>query len=354
MVEELIIQATAVTNVPPPWERKIRGQLQLYSGQLEAAVETLSACVSDDPDDVGALALLSLAYLDFGDHKGYLTSRERLAAVKARKPVGAISPEDQLLVAEAEMFGDISAGVATIKSVIDKAPTPLALAFLCEAHMKLYYGSGDTKTRDEAMAELHAVKQFMPDSAYVLRLDFWLNFILLTQGDDSPERTRSRETSPLIEWRLCRTTLLPAMHVRAIFSSLANLTMHERNGIRLRMRPVPWSGCRPTMPPSNTGTGTARKPWTSSLARHRNPCGRSITGEEEILALDGRENQARVVYEGVAKNLRTFVFILMTLSAFRKACCCCSANKRRHLAELHHAGALLGPCLAQRYPRFPR
>ena len=150
------------------------------------AIDILQDAHRRHPKDAGVLALLSLAYLDSGNHEMYLKTRADLAELKAASQ--ELSPEDLLLIAQVEMFGNIDQGVTTIQSVLDDYPSTLALVFHVEAQMKQYFENGQEVTRDDALRKLDAVRLLMPNSAYVERIEFWANFALMLSGDDTPER----------------------------------------------------------------------------------------------------------------------------------------------------------------------
>jgi tetratricopeptide (TPR) repeat protein len=215
-VKEVIGEAReAAGGSAPPWERKIRGQLHLFGGNVEKAIQVLEEAVEDNPNDAGARALLCLAHLDSGSHDRYRTARDQLAMVAAQQRPQDVSVGDRLLIAEAEMFGDISVGVRSLKSLVKEYPSALALAFLCEAEFKLYLDDEDPTTRESALRKLDTVRQLMPHSAYIQRIEFWLNFALMLEGDKSSERKKR------VEQAVANLTDFPdyphAYHARAIY-----------------------------------------------------------------------------------------------------------------------------------------
>ncbi len=132
--------------------------------------------------------------MESGSYDSYLAAREQLAQLTAQQSLVSISAEDRLLVAEAEMYGDIPQGERTIRSVLKEYPTPLALAFHSQTLTKLYYDNNDPTTRDQAFDELNAAKLLMPDCAYVTLLDFWAHFPVFAEGGASSlHETRVKE-----------------------------------------------------------------------------------------------------------------------------------------------------------------
>ena len=104
----MIKQASeAAGGTPPKWEPKIRAQLSLFNGEVGQALSILETSVDEDPSDAGAVALLAVSCLESGKHDRYLAMRKQLADLTTPDLLQRVSAEDRLLVAEAQMFGDI-------------------------------------------------------------------------------------------------------------------------------------------------------------------------------------------------------------------------------------------------------
>ena len=190
---EIVNDATAAEGVPPTWEPKITAQLHLFNGRVGQALRTLNeaeAC-GQSVDDPGAVALLALAYLQSGRHDEYIRTRERLQELKSKSNLSDWSPEDRLLVGQAEQFGNIVEGERTIQSVLSEHPSPLALAFHSQALMKMCYDDPDETRRAQSLEELNAAKLMMPGCPFLAVLELWA-YIPFDMNEDIPPDRRDK------------------------------------------------------------------------------------------------------------------------------------------------------------------
>lgn len=177
-------------DTPPKWESKIRAQLSLFNGEVAQALSILETTVDKDPSDVGAKALLAVSCLESGKHDRYLAMRKQLAEMTTPDLLQSVSAEDRLLVAQAQMFGDIKRGVETVESVLRESRSALALAFHSQALMKRYYDDANEEAREMALRELDAARLLMPSCAYLSVLELWANLPFMSVDDRSSKYAR--------------------------------------------------------------------------------------------------------------------------------------------------------------------
>lgn len=184
------IDDASVTGRGPRWEKKIRGLLAQYNGDMERAVKLLEDAVKGNPNDAGAVALLAHVYLDLGDHDQYLEQRQRLADLPP-----PTSTADKLLVAMARMYGDVPHGVETLGKIVRREPSAVAYAMHGEALMKRYWVTRESSDLALAEQQLIAAKALMPTGAWVAIRDFYFQYGLMLHGDTSPERRVKANTA---------------------------------------------------------------------------------------------------------------------------------------------------------------
>jgi tetratricopeptide (TPR) repeat protein len=144
------------------WVLMLAGQVDLFRGKTEDAVENLLAAVEQDPDSVAAQSMLAYAYLTDGEYTEYT---RRVATLDTLTPV---TTEDYLFQGRAIGLFSPEQGIASMNKAIERRPSS-HLARVMRAWLRVFQALDQENESIvlQALEELRATKTYLGDNLFL-------------------------------------------------------------------------------------------------------------------------------------------------------------------------------------------
>ncbi len=141
------------------WVLMLAGQVDLFRGKTEDAVENLEAAVEQDPDSVAAQSMLAYAYLMDGKYTEYT---KRVATLDSLSPT---TPEDYLFQGRAIGLFSPKQGIASMNKAIEQRPSS-HLARVMRAWLRVFQALDQENEGIvlRALEELRATRIYLGDN----------------------------------------------------------------------------------------------------------------------------------------------------------------------------------------------
>jgi serine/threonine protein kinase len=158
--------------------RMLQGQLELYEGHANEAIDHLTHATELLPDSVAAWSMLSVAYYDAGRNTECLRA---LGEATRRTPV---TPEDYLFRGHAEVQLDPERALASLDVAMRQRPSLLARLVHTEALRMHLMDMPDVEQARQAMDDVRAIKGQLPENTVVLTLSIKVHTVCWHIFDD--------------------------------------------------------------------------------------------------------------------------------------------------------------------------
>jgi len=159
------------------WYSTLHGIAFFHRGDNKQAIEHLSRAWEENPENVSALATLSVAYMHVGDFDKWTKMQERLAKATPRPKYQAY---DALFIGYGRLFVDFELAASELENALKEHPwwyTPRSLLASAWAHLALV--TEDRALMRRAVNETQVPKQFAGESPYLQMSCLWANYIAL-------------------------------------------------------------------------------------------------------------------------------------------------------------------------------
>jgi tetratricopeptide (TPR) repeat protein len=159
------------------WYLTLQGIAFFHRGDNKQAIEHLSRAWEDNPENVSALATLSVAYMHIGDFDKWTKMQERLAKATPRRKYQAY---DALFIGYGRLFVDFELAASELENALKEHPwwyTPRSLLASAWAHLALV--KEDRALMRRAVNETQVPKQFAGESPYLQMSCLWAYYIAL-------------------------------------------------------------------------------------------------------------------------------------------------------------------------------
>jgi serine/threonine protein kinase/tetratricopeptide (TPR) repeat protein len=167
------IDRARAAGLPENWLNILRGQLALYSGRPDEAIQFLKP---EAPRSVAAEAMLALAYF----YSGRLEeSAFTVVKLKRRTPETA---EDILFTGQAVSVYEPEEGVRRIRLALDKRNSPLARMILAHALAHMALDNGDSELIESALRDAEAARCFLGDTPVMLSTHLFVRHVAIKIG----------------------------------------------------------------------------------------------------------------------------------------------------------------------------
>jgi serine/threonine protein kinase len=161
--------------------RMLQGQLELYQGHVNEAIEHLRAATELLPESVSAWGMLAVAYYQATRHTDYL----RALATAGRLP--AVTPEDYLFRGHSESMLDAERGLRSMEEAVRRRPSALARLLQTEALWMRLLDVPDVDKAREAMDDIRAIRRQVPETAFILTLSIQVHLVCYQVFDEFHE-----------------------------------------------------------------------------------------------------------------------------------------------------------------------
>jgi serine/threonine protein kinase/tetratricopeptide (TPR) repeat protein len=155
------------------WSPTLLGAAHLHRGENQEAIDVLKPLADESPDNVAAIALLSIAYV----HEGYLDDGMSTAKrVREMEPREEFRDLDLLFKGYALVYLDYELAANAIQEVIDRHPSWIvARAILAGALAHVAQERNSLEYIDRAVDEIRVVLSLVKDNALVTMGGIWVS-----------------------------------------------------------------------------------------------------------------------------------------------------------------------------------
>jgi len=165
---EAAIDRARKAEVPEGWIRIFQGQLALYSGKTDKAIQLLQ---QEAENSVAAHGMLAVAYFFDGRMLDYELAMGKL---RERSPE---TPEDHLFAGQAWSFIDVEKALEMVEHAVTEHNSPLARAIYAKVKAtKALQAGGDPKAIESALRDIEAARSFVGDTPFLLTIRLFVQY----------------------------------------------------------------------------------------------------------------------------------------------------------------------------------
>jgi serine/threonine protein kinase len=175
------IQEAKDLGCSPGQVQMLLGQLALYQGHNDEAIDHLRQAVELLPESVAAWGMLAVGY----GTSGRITEFEQ--ALNQATKLSAVTPEDYLYRGHAESILDSGRGLQTLDEAVRRRPSVLARLVRIDALKRNISDTPDPAKARLAMAEVRWIKQALPDNPLVSSVSALVHLVCYLVFDEFGE-----------------------------------------------------------------------------------------------------------------------------------------------------------------------